>query len=174
MTLTLTLTLTLTSGQRTLVLPSFTITAEGGEAQLSGSLLVQNTEAALRSAQELTLEITLTRDRWRDDLNVGVDGVAAVRLGLGLGLGFAHPTRTRIRARTRTPNQVRQLLKLLRVAPRYRGGWLLDDPERSGWQAVVQPMLSPALVTRRDERSLVVRVPQCLNYDVTSPETLTP
>ena len=134
----------LTSGQRTLVLPSFTIRAEGGAARLSGSLLVHNTEAALRSAQELTLEITLDRDRWRDDLNVGVDGVAAVR----------------------------QLLKLLRVAPRYRGGWLLDDPERSGWQAVVQPMLSPALVTRRDERSLVIRVPQCLNYDVTSPETI--
>ena len=69
----------LTSGQRTLVLPSFTIRAEGGAARLSGSLLVHNTEAALRSAQELTLEITLDRDRWRDDLNVGVDGVAAVR-----------------------------------------------------------------------------------------------
>ena len=134
----------LASGQRTLVLPSFTITAERGEAQLSGSLLVHNTEAALRSDQEHTLEITLSGDRWRDNLNVGVEGVAAVR----------------------------QLLSLLRVAPRYRGGWQLDNPERSGWQTVVQPVLSPSLVTRRDERTLTIRVPQCLNYDVTSPETI--
>ena len=134
----------LASSQRTLVLPSFTITAERGAAQLSGSLLVHNTEAALRSEQEHTLEIALSGDRWRENLNMGVEGVATVR----------------------------ELLSLLRVAPRYRGGWQLDNPESSGWQTVVQPMLLPSLVTRHDEHRLTIRVPQCLNYDVTSPETI--
>ena len=120
------------SRQRVTAAKTLRIDARRGVAELSGSLLEDPTEDAVRSAATLSLYVRLRGDTWMPA--VGTDSSVTVLLLMGLRSSISAP---------------------------------------SGWGEVVQSGLSYEHVTRMNESTVLIEVPQFAQYSVTEPELIT-
>jgi hypothetical protein len=138
------------SAQPIVATPRLRILASNGTLLASGTLLAEPTEYAITSARgPPTILLTLLQDAWADGL--GVNYFVYNSLGNGT---MMHANEAAARA----------LIANLRS----------QQNEPAGWGQTIQPALTPFHLTRLNNQTLQITLPNDARsaYDITAPETI--
>ena len=155
------------SGRPVVATPPIRLLATNGTVMVRGSLLANPTEKAMQDADVApTLRLEVLSDKWARGVGVAPTNASA-------NGGDDSSAGTEAGKATEEMSFLQRYADDVASAELLRG-FVSAQNEPFGWNAAVQPLLTPRHLSRPDDQTLVLTIPELarLSYQITKPETV--